>query len=244
MGSGSKSGQHGRRVLEGAFLVLEEVARAGEAGLTQLAATTGLPKATVHRLLLQLAELGAVRREAGRYRVGARVFRLGQAWDPVPALRAASRQPLRQLAAVTGQASVGLSVQEAERSTLISCRRGELDEILPWRVGTLLPHGCAVDIVSATCTPGVPPPDGYSAAAWKRVVSRAFDQGMAFDYTKSGPWGACCMGAPIHAPSGRVVAALALAVLDERRLAALAPAVRRFAGMITANLARLPSCHG
>src|SRR5690242_1880486 len=41
----------GRGVLEGAFLILEELARVREAGLTEIAAHTGLPKATAHRLL-------------------------------------------------------------------------------------------------------------------------------------------------------------------------------------------------
>ncbi|MER6899719.1 helix-turn-helix domain-containing protein, partial [Amycolatopsis sp. NPDC000740] len=49
----------GRGVLEGAFLLLEELARNGEAGPTQLAAATGLHKATAHRLLDQLVGVGA-----------------------------------------------------------------------------------------------------------------------------------------------------------------------------------------
>ncbi|ONI79900.1 hypothetical protein ALI144C_24540 [Actinosynnema sp. ALI-1.44] len=72
----------GRGVLDGAFLLLEALARFGEAGPTQLAAATGLPKATTHRLLDQLTGLGAVRREAGRYRIGSRMFaRRPEGWS-------------------------------------------------------------------------------------------------------------------------------------------------------------------
>lgn len=52
----------GRGVLEGAFALLEELARGGETGLSRLAARAGLPKATAHRLLNQLVAVGAVQR--------------------------------------------------------------------------------------------------------------------------------------------------------------------------------------
>ncbi|MGW4799449.1 helix-turn-helix domain-containing protein, partial [Nonomuraea sp. NPDC004297] len=55
--------QAGRGVLHGAFAVLEELAKREEAGLTQLALATGLPKATTHRLLCRLADLGEARPE-------------------------------------------------------------------------------------------------------------------------------------------------------------------------------------
>lgn len=53
----------GRGVLEGAFIVLDALARVpAGAGLSALARDTGLSKATVHRLLEQLVNLGAVQR--------------------------------------------------------------------------------------------------------------------------------------------------------------------------------------
>ncbi|HEX4702173.1 MAG TPA: helix-turn-helix domain-containing protein [Pseudonocardiaceae bacterium] len=67
----------GRGVLEGAFSLLEVLARMGEAGLTRLATGAGLPKATTHRLLDQLVGLGIVQRRAGRYRMGPHMFHLG-----------------------------------------------------------------------------------------------------------------------------------------------------------------------
>src|SRR4029450_1341231 len=77
----------GRSVLEGAFGLLGAVERAGEASLTQLAAQCGLPKTTTYRLLEQLMELRAVERSGAGYRLGSRLFRLGQAWQPYPGLR-------------------------------------------------------------------------------------------------------------------------------------------------------------
>jgi len=70
-----------RTVLNGAFALLEALGTHGPAGLGQLAALTGLPKSTTHRLLDQLCELGAVERRAHTYRTGVGLFRLGQTWQ-------------------------------------------------------------------------------------------------------------------------------------------------------------------
>ncbi|WP_226599780.1 helix-turn-helix domain-containing protein [Streptomyces violascens] len=67
-------------MLEGTFAPLAAVERLGQAGVTRLAAESGPPKATAHRLLQQLADLGAVeRQQQGQYRMGPRMFRLGGA---------------------------------------------------------------------------------------------------------------------------------------------------------------------
>ncbi|MFD0384920.1 helix-turn-helix domain-containing protein [Streptomyces stramineus] len=91
-GRGDRRPVHSRaRRAGGAFALLDALEEAREAGLTALAARSGLPKTTAYRLLEQLAELGAVERHGARYRPGPRLFRLGSAWQPHPALRAAAR---------------------------------------------------------------------------------------------------------------------------------------------------------
>ncbi|MEU0660638.1 helix-turn-helix domain-containing protein [Streptomyces lavendulocolor] len=88
----------GRGVLEGAFALLEALRRHGdEAGVTELAVACGVPKSTAHRLLEQLVALQAVERRGLRYRLGPQLYRLGQAWQPHPGLRAAGRLPLHRL---------------------------------------------------------------------------------------------------------------------------------------------------
>lgn len=95
---------------EGIFAVLESLERSIEGlGLTALASASGLPKATTHRLLEQLVELGAVEQHCGQYRIGPRMFRLGQAWQPHQRLHHAGKRALRNLAFVT-KASAMLSV--------------------------------------------------------------------------------------------------------------------------------------
>ncbi|RSM60709.1 transcriptional regulator, IclR family protein [Amycolatopsis sp. WAC 01376] len=102
-----ETGRRPRSVLEGAFTLLDALVRhQGEAGLTQLANSCSIPKATAHRLLEQLTELEVVQRSENRYRVGAQAFRLGQSWQPYPRLLELARGELRRLAVATRASSV------------------------------------------------------------------------------------------------------------------------------------------
>jgi len=229
----------GRGVLEGAFLVLEELGRLGEAGLSQLTVATGLPKTTTHRLLEQLVRLGAINRDTGgRYRVGTRSFQLGQLWQPGPVLRTAAAQPLRRLAAATG-GSVSLGISDAVGIMIVAGVIGEVEEVFSLRPGAVLPPASAAEVVMATSVPGATVPDGYSAIEWRRRIISARDHGVAIDYeVDAAPVG--CVAAPVHAPTGAVVAAVGIAVFDKRRLPSMGDAVREIAGQVSVNLSRIP----
>src|SRR6201992_394835 len=85
----------GRRVLDGAFSVLDALADADEGlGLTALARASGLAKSSAHRLAEQLVTLGAVDRYNSRYFVGPRMMRIGQRWQPDPLLRRCAQGPV------------------------------------------------------------------------------------------------------------------------------------------------------
>ncbi|MER6998136.1 helix-turn-helix domain-containing protein [Streptomyces sp. NPDC000410] len=233
----ARSGTEGRGVLEGAFALMEVLARGDEIGLTRLAADAALPKATAHRLLGQLVALGAVQSSAGRYRLGPRTFRLGQAWHPARALRAASARPLRELASVSGRSGVSLSVPEAGHTLVVGSTRSEVDDVFPLRSGVVLPPGSAAELILTASAPEAEPPEGWSRAAWAREATRAREQGLAFQY------GQCvsalsCVAAPVYGASGQVVAAVAATSLESKRIASLGEAVGRAAAMISANLAR------
>jgi DNA-binding IclR family transcriptional regulator len=98
----------GRCVIGSAFELLDHVGALEPVRLLDLAEATGIPAPTVHRLLKQLIEVGAVRREGTRYRLGASLLELGARVTPERRLRAVARRPLAELAAATG-AAVGLS---------------------------------------------------------------------------------------------------------------------------------------
>jgi IclR family acetate operon transcriptional repressor len=71
-------GRGGVQSLDRAFAILEAMADAGGViGLSQLAADSGLPLATIHRLVRTLVDLGYVRQEPSRqYSLGPRLMRL------------------------------------------------------------------------------------------------------------------------------------------------------------------------
>jgi DNA-binding Lrp family transcriptional regulator len=89
----------GRCVIGAAFELLDHVGALEPVRLLDLAEATGIPGPTVHRLLKQLIEVGAVRREGTRYRLGASLLDLGARVTPERRLRAVARLPLAELAA-------------------------------------------------------------------------------------------------------------------------------------------------
>jgi len=98
----------GRSVIGTAFELLEHVGALEPVRLIDLAEVTGVPRQTVYRLLKQLIEVGAIRREGTRYRLGASLLGLGSRVSPERRLRVVARRPLAELAAATG-AAVSLS---------------------------------------------------------------------------------------------------------------------------------------
>lgn len=255
--------QAGRGVLHGAFAVLEELAKREEAGLTQLALATGLPKATTHRLLCRLADLGVVHREdGGRYRMGVRAFRWGQRWAPAQVLGTAAARPLRRLAAA-GCSTVIAVRDRADVIVVAGITDPGVDEVFQMRPGIVLPAASAAEVVLAAWDPASDPlsgpfsdpawdpaslvrprpgrglPEGWSAAEWARRLGDARERGVAFDFEAAlPPLG--CVAAPVRAPTGALVAAVAVVVVGAGRLPALADAVRVTAAHISANLARVP----
>ncbi|MEU8435168.1 helix-turn-helix domain-containing protein [Streptomyces sp. NPDC029216] len=219
---------------------MEVLAHGDEVGLTRLAADAALPKATAHRLLGQLVALGAVQSCSGRYRLGPRTFRLGQAWHPARALRAAAARPLRELSANNGKLSLSLAVPEGGHTIVVAGVRGEADQVFPLHPGVVLPSGSAAQLVLTAYEPEAGAPEGWARAAWAREAARVRERGFVFEY------GQCVsalsgVAAPVFSAAGRVVAAVAAIALDRELIASLGGAVARTAAVIGANLSRLPA---
>ncbi|MBA2390817.1 MAG: IclR family transcriptional regulator [Geodermatophilaceae bacterium] len=94
-----------------AITVLEILARAGEAGVTEIAAELGVHKSTAFRLVAALENRGLVEQnsERGKYRLGVGIIRLAGATTARLDLVQESREIIRQLAAQTGE-TVNLAV--------------------------------------------------------------------------------------------------------------------------------------
>ena len=112
-------GDHKRSVLGRAFDILDCFgAETPEQSIAGVCAQTGLPPATVHRMLAHLVEWGAVERASrGRYRLGRRLWRLGWGVPEVRRLRDVARPFLVDLYSAT-TAPVALWSQEGTQAIL------------------------------------------------------------------------------------------------------------------------------
>ncbi|MET7680525.1 helix-turn-helix domain-containing protein [Streptomyces sp. NPDC005423] len=225
----------GRRVLEGAFGLLEAVELAGEAGLTRLAAECGLPKSTAHRLLEQLAELGAVERHRGNYRMGPQMFHLGHRWQPHPALRSAARQPVRELAERTGVA-VGVCTLWKGHVLVLDWAAGKEAEpsAATCRGMTWSWRTAAGKVLMAAAGPTALP--GPDPASWLREAADIRARGAAFDREELMP-GVCCTAVPLYGRPGQPPLASLCVVTDPaHHLPRLAHAAARTAKVIGMGL--------
>ncbi|MFD9908506.1 IclR family transcriptional regulator [Streptomyces sp. NPDC059063] len=203
-------------MLDGAFALLEALRRrGGEAGLTELAHACEVPKGSAHRLLEQLGLVGAVERRGNRYLVGPQLFRLGQAWQPHPGLRSASRIPVHRLRASTG-ASVVLTVLRDELALTVASVPGRIEALAPVRNGMSFP----LDTAAGRILTGRP----RGPVSEREQVQE----------------GVSCVAMPVRAPDGRTVASLAAVVPVEQRLTAVSAATAAAAAAIESRLLRVP----
>jgi IclR family transcriptional regulator, acetate operon repressor len=110
--------QLSRPVIGSAFALLASLHKLGSARVSELQRDCGLPRTTVHRLLGQLQDVGAVERSDGRWRIGPALLELGSRIPAEPRLRSVARRPLMDLARATG-GLVALSVEMAGRGLVI-----------------------------------------------------------------------------------------------------------------------------
>ncbi|MDG4857111.1 helix-turn-helix domain-containing protein [Streptomyces sp. T-3] len=214
--------------------MLEAIEQSEEAGLTALAARSGLPKSTVYRLLEQLVGLGVVEQHGTGYRMGPRMFRLGLGWRPHPRLRLASKAPMRRLADITG-ATVGICVLREGRTLAVHGVPGAVEQLAPLRPGATWPWNTAAGkLLVALAPPGVP--FHPLPASWRREAAAIRDSAAAMDREELVP-GVCCIAAPVIAPvGGKAVAALCAMVDPSRDLRQLAQAVTVAGRAVSAGL--------
>jgi DNA-binding IclR family transcriptional regulator len=93
--------------------------------LTEISRAAGLPKPTAHRLLAELVTSGALRRDgAGRYRVGRRIWRIGQ--NAGRELQDSARRHLADLFGQTGE-SCHLAIRDEDQVLLIDRMHGSAE---------------------------------------------------------------------------------------------------------------------
>jgi IclR family acetate operon transcriptional repressor len=134
----------GVQSLHRAFELLERLADAGgEASLSELAAGSGLPMPTIHRLIRTLVALGYVRQNTNRrYALGARLIRLGE--HASKQFGTWARPLLTELVDEVGE-TANLAVLERDEVVYVSQVPSKHSMRMFTEVGRrLLPHGTGV----------------------------------------------------------------------------------------------------
>jgi DNA-binding IclR family transcriptional regulator len=176
-------------VLDKAVSVLGAL-EGGPRTLAELVATTGMSRATAHRLAVALEVHGLVRRDdEGRFALGLRLIGLGHAAaEAVPAWLHA-RPALEWLRDQTGE-SVQLFVRDGDERVCVESLEAshELRTIVP--VGARFPLHKGSGGRALTAPAG--PPDGWIESVAERAP------------------GVASVSAPVYGPGGRVVAAVSV----------------------------------
>ncbi|MEV5558634.1 IclR family transcriptional regulator [Nonomuraea wenchangensis] len=214
--------------VERALDVLEALAEhGGEAGLSEIAARTGLPYGTIHRLLQTLLARGYVRQESDRrYALGGGLVRLGGVAEGMVAVRA---QPyLEKMVELSGE-TANLAVLEGDFIVYVaqasSPRRLRMFAEVGRRV---LPHSTAVGKVLLAGRPaeeavavfertGMPrrtPNTITEIEAMLAELAAVRERGYAMDLGEE-ELGVHCMAVPVR-DGARVVAAMSVSGPAER----------------------------
>ncbi|NKR31945.1 helix-turn-helix domain-containing protein [Rhodococcus hoagii] len=120
-------------------LLLESFdAESGSLSLTELSRRSGVAKATVHRLAAEMVELGLLERIGTDYRLGLRLFELGQLVPTQRILREAALPFLQELHAITRE-TVHLAIRDGLDVLYIDKISGHGSVELPSRVAGRLP---------------------------------------------------------------------------------------------------------
>jgi IclR family acetate operon transcriptional repressor len=200
--------------------VLEALAdQGGQAGLSEIAARTGLPYGTIHRLLRSLLARGYVRQESDRrYALGSALVRLGGAAERMIGVWA---QPyLEKMVALSGE-TANVAVLEGDFVVYVaqaaSPRRLRMFAEVGRRV---LPHSTAVgkvllaerdDAAAILARTGLPRRTEHtitSAEAMLAELEKVRAQGYAMDFGEE-ELGVNCLAVPVR-DGGRVIASMSI----------------------------------
>ncbi|MFD2768054.1 IclR family transcriptional regulator [Micromonospora eburnea] len=239
-----------RSVLGRAFEILDCLAGGHEMTVTGICADTGLPPATVHRMLAALVEWEGVERVArGRYRLGPRIWRLGIGAPQLRRLRELAQPYLVDLHVMT-RGTVYLGMRDganavfADRITRVKPTPGSSRAT---RRMPLQGTGCGRVLLA------------YSEDAWDQLCEEAAQsetlaaalpglrdhlaqirrQGIGI-FRNDGLPGRTSVAAPVFGEDGGIVASVAVSFPDTRipEPRTIAPRVLDTARFISADLAR------
>ena len=234
------------RIILDAFTVEDD-----ELPLSELVRRTSLAKATVHRLCGELLAWGLLERAGTSYRLGLRLFELGQRVPRQRILRETALPYLEDLLAAT-QETVHLAIREGLEVLYVEKIVGHRQVPQPSRIAGRLPLHCTatgkvllafgppsiteqvVQAGLARLTPRTVVAPGRLQAQLERV--RAEGIAMESEETRLGY---CSVAVPVRGPDDVLVAALSITAPTYRaQLPRLIAALRAAAAGITRALSR------
>lgn len=239
-------------MLRRGLAVLECFADGGaEKTVSELCARTGLPPATVHRLLAVLVDWGGVEKVSrGRYRLAVRLWRLGALVPTARTLRDVALPYLEDLYEAT-HGVVHLAVADGTDTLYIEKISGRSAPSVSSSVGARLPlHAVGpgkvlvafgppdlLDRVVATGLAPQTPETITDEAAFRRAMSQIRATGFAVSREEMS-LGTASVAAPIFAGRTAVASVSVVTTPDRLQVPVLAPLVTTIARAITRTLSR------
>lgn len=221
-----------------------------ELTLGELTSHAGLPRSTVHRLAGQLEAEGALVRTARGWRLGSRLFELGQLVPTQQRLRERALPHMGDLFEATHQ-TIQLAVLEGSEVLYVEVLAGHNRVRTPSRRGGRMPAHCTAlgKALLAFSGPG-PTIEGPLERRTRRTITDLGElavelrevrrSGIAYDREEAQE-GLSCVAAPIIGFGGKAVAAISVAMpaRADREPELVAPAVRLSALALGRELSRV-----
>jgi IclR family acetate operon transcriptional repressor len=248
-----KGGRDGSvQSLRRAFELLERLAdTGGEASLSELAAGSGLPMPTIHRLIRTLVALGYVRQNTNRrYALGGRLIRLGE--NASMQFGVWARPLLAELVDEVGE-TANLAVLERDEVVYVSQVPSKHSMRMFTEVGRrVLPHGTGVGKAILSQLPtdevrallkrtGMPSYTEHTCTdpdALLTHLAKVAKLGYAVDESEQ-ELGVRCVAAPLTGTPARAAVSVSgpEGRLTRETVTRIAPAVQRIAATLSAHLA-------
>lgn len=243
------------QVLDRVVLLLNTVAKAREATLKVLALETGLHTSTAFRILAALDSHGLVARDdAGRYRLGPHLVRLGSAAQERLDIAREAR-PILQALRDELQETVNLTMREGDEVVYVERAVAGRAMRVEHVIGSRAPlHVTAVGKLflgeAGTGECGRYARRSKLKAYTARTLRKADDltqaaqaairDGYALD-NEEAEEGVGCIGVPVRDSSGRMVAALSVSAPIERRRMEWVAVLKRAAAELSQRLGYAPA---
>lgn len=195
--------------------------QAQEMTLDELADSTGLPRSTVHRLTHQLAAEGMLEPTRRGWRLGTRLFELGQLVPTQQLLRELALPHMGDLYEVTHQ-TIQLAVLDNSEVLYVEVLAGHGRVDTPSRRGGRMPAHCTAVGKALLAFCGEEPAERLhlerrtartitDSSELRTALHEVRREGLAYDREESLA-GLACVAAPVLASKGRATAAISVSM--------------------------------